>query len=166
MMKKTILMLLFLTTTLFMSEATAQEYGSAIGLRLGYPSSVSYKFFLNEASAVELVGGTRGFSGYRWFNVGASYQIHKELSAGDVEGLYYYYGFGASLYFWNFDNSFIDPGASTSIGLQGFLGLSYSFEDTPINITVDWVPTFFLNGFGNGFGADGGSVGIRYILGR
>jgi len=165
-MKKTILMCVFLASVFFMNEASAQDLKSALGLRLGYPSSVSYKFFLSESGAVELIGGTRGYSTYRWFNLGAAYQIHNELSAGDVEGLYYYYGVGASIYFWNFDNSFIDPGSSTSIGLQGYLGLSYSFEDTPINITIDWVPTFFLNGFGNGFGADGGSVGVRYILSR
>ncbi len=38
---------------LVVNKLDAQSYNSAIGLRFGYPTSVSYKTFLNEKSAVE-----------------------------------------------------------------------------------------------------------------
>ena len=169
-MKKSILLVFLFLTTLFLTDSHAQQLDHAIGLRLGYPVSVSYKKFLNESNAIEVMAGTRGQSvagfGYRWFNVAAAYQVHKPLNIENVEGLTWYFGAGVSVYFWNFDDGFLDEGSSSSFGIQGYLGLNYNFANTPINLTVDWVPTYFINGYGNGFGADYGSFGIRYIIGR
>ncbi len=143
----------------------AQTYQKAIGVRLGYPLSLSYKTFVNEKSAVEVFAGTRGFSGYRWFSVSGAYQIHQPLSAAKTDGLNFYYGAGASAYFWSFDSDLIDE-STTTVGLQGYLGLDYSLKNSPINITVDWIPTLFIGGFGSGFGAGYGSLSVRYILAR
>lgn len=139
---------------------------SMIGLRLGYPTSVTYKHFLNESNAIEVYGGFRGYTGYRWFNLSGAYQVHKPLP--DVtEGLSWYFGGGASVYFWSFGNDFTGGDfSSTTFGIQGYLGLDYQFADAPVNLSVDWVPTFFLNGFGNGFGAGYGSLAVRYIFSR
>jgi hypothetical protein len=166
MMKKTLLFVLFLASMFIVKDVQAQEFSSAIGARLGYPLSISYKTFINQNGAIEVIGGTRGFSGYRWYMVAGAYQVHNVLDLGDLEGLNWYYGAGAAVYFWNWNAGFGDRGSNTSIGLQGYLGLSYTFDDNPINVSVDWVPTFFLNGFGNGFAGGYGSVGIRYVLGR
>ncbi|MEM6317965.1 MAG: hypothetical protein AAF960_09860 [Bacteroidota bacterium] len=160
MKKQLWLIPLFLLSCLTVCQA--QSYKSAVGARLGYPLSVSYKTFVNDNSAVEIFAGTRGFSGYRWISVSGAYQIHKPLAAANVDGLNFYYGAGASLYLWSFDFDVDD--ATTTFGLQGYLGLDYSLKDTPINFTVDWIPTFFVGGFGSGFGAGYGSLGVRYIL--
>jgi len=160
---------LFVALT-FTTNATAQSYKSAVGARLGYPLSASFKTFLSETGAVELSAGTRGFGSgfgsYRWWIVSGGYQIHQPLDVGDLEGLEYYYGLGASVFFWNFGEGFGGDYSTTTFGVQGYAGLSYSFEDKPFNITVDWVPTYFFNGFGSGLGAGYGTVGIRYILSR
>lgn len=165
-MKKLILLTLFFSSIFLVAESTAQNFNSAIGARLGRPLSVSYKQFLNESAAFEIIGGARrfdnGISKYSWVVAGAAYQVHKPIGA--VEGLDWYFGGGASVYFWTFDEGFIDPGSNTSIGLQGYLGLSYTFANAPINLSVDWVPTYFLNGFGTGFASDSGSLGIRYTF--
>lgn len=142
--------------------AQAQEYNSAIGLRLGYPTSISYKTFLSEKGAIEAFAGFRGFSGYSWVNLGAMYQVHNPIS--ELDGLSWYYGGGASVFFWNYKNSFIDAGANTSFGILGVLGLDYKFKDAPINASLDWVPTFFVNGFGSGFGGGYGALSVRYVL--
>ena len=112
--------------------------------------------------------GTRGYFNYRWTNISAAYQIHKPVSLDGVEGLNYYFGGGASAYFWSYDVGFLDRDryTSTSFGIQGYLGLDYVFEDLPINISLDWTPTVFLNGFGSGFGGGFGSLGIRYVFSR
>jgi hypothetical protein len=69
------------------------------------------------------------------------------------------------VYFWSFDNGYdFGDDASVSIGIQGYLGLDYKFANAPVNLSLDWVPTFFLNGFGNGFGADNGALAVRYTL--
>lgn len=157
-------MLVTLFVLFFGSIGQAQTYQKAIGARLGYPLSLSYKTFLNESNAIEVFAGTRGFSGYRWISLSGAYQIHKPLSAAKTDGLNFYYGAGASAYIWSFDVE--SDESSISLGLQGYLGLDYSLKNSPINITVDWIPTLFIGGFGAGFGAGYGSLGVRYILAR
>ncbi|MFT5168473.1 MAG: hypothetical protein ACI8P3_003716 [Saprospiraceae bacterium] len=153
----------------------AQDYKSSIGLRLGSPMSVSFKTFLGEESAFEVTAGTKGYNSrydaynYRWYSVSAAYQIHKPVNIDfdGMENLKYYYGAGASAYFWTWDyeSGYSDDGFSTTtFGIQGYVGLEYTFENIPLNIAVDWVPTFFVNGFGNGFGAGYGGIALRYVL--
>ncbi|MFN7119664.1 MAG: hypothetical protein ACK4TA_22910 [Saprospiraceae bacterium] len=163
-----ILKSLLVATILLIGAHTmhAQDYNSAIGLRLGYPLSVSYKQFLGGGSnAIEAFAGFRSFSGYSWFNVGALYQVHKPIEG--VEGLNWYFGGGASVFFWNFDNSFVfgdEDDSSLSIGILGNLGLDYKFADAPVNVSLDWVPAFFVNGYGSGFGGGYGALSVRYVL--
>ncbi len=144
------------------NTSKAQVYTNAIGLRLGYPLSVSYKHFLNENGAIEVFGGFRSFSGYGWFNVGGLYQYHKPISG--VDGLQWYFGGGASVFFWNYDNDFLDADSTTSFGIMGNIGLDYKFADVPISVTADWAPVFFVNGYGSGFGGGYGALGVRYVL--
>lgn len=147
----------------FANNGNAQEYGSAIGLRLGYPLSLTYKTFISESSAVEVFGGLRGFSGYSWINVGGAYQVHKPIEG--VDGLNWYFGGGASVFFWSYKNTFGgDTSSSTTFGVLGNLGLDYKFEDSPINLSADWMPIYFFNGFGSGFGGGYGALAVRYTL--
>jgi hypothetical protein len=151
------------------SSLQAQGYEKAIGLRLGYPVSISYKMFLNNSNnAIEAFVNYRSqkvFS-YGWtrVGVGAAYQVHNPIS--EVDGLQWYYGGGASLYFWTYDDGFADfaDEANLSLGIQGYLGLDYKFANAPVNLSLDWVPTFYISGYGDGFGADNGALAVRYTF--
>lgn len=152
------------------STLSAQEYTSSVGLRLGVPASVSYKMFLGGSSnAVEVFASyrRRNFVGstYNWtqFGVSGGYQIHKDIPS--VDGLLWYFGAGAGVYFYNYSDAvYFGDASTTSIGILGFLGLDYAFSGVPVNLSVDWIPAFFINGFSNGFGAGNGAVTVRYIL--
>lgn len=149
------------------SSLQAQDYQKAIGLRLGYPASISYKMFLNSSNnALEVFLNYRSQNvftyGYTRIGAGAGYQVHNDISS--VDGLQWYYGGGASVYFFNYDNEFFDDEANLSLGIQGYLGLDYKFEGAPVNLSLDWVPTFFIGGYGNGFGADNGALAVRYTF--
>lgn len=160
--------LVFLAVCLFAfgQSATAQNYSSAIGLRLGYPLSLSYKTFISETNAIEGYVGFRGFSNYNWISLNGAYQIHNEIG---VDGLEWYYGAGAGVQFWSFD---FDADGITTFSVSGYLGLQYTFEDIPVSISADWVPTYFVGsdiGFGigvRGFGGGYGALAARYTLGR
>lgn len=156
----------FLVLTLFLGVLLSSEaqssYQSAIGLRLGYPVSVSYKHFIGDPSAIEVFAGIRSWSGYSFINIGGLYEYHKPISG--VDGLQWYFGGGASVFFWNYKNNFVGDYATTSFGLLGALGLDYKFADAPVNLSVDWVPTIFLNGYGSGFGGGYGALSARYTL--
>lgn len=161
-------MLFLVTALLYALPATAQNYKGAVGLRLGSPVSVSAKYFLGETTALEGYIGRRGYTYSSWVTVGLAAQKHKPLNIIDeVEGLSYYYGAGVNAYFWSYkDTYFRDDDTNISYGISGYIGFDYAFEDLPINITLDWVPTFFINSYLGGFGGRYGSLGVRYVFAR
>lgn len=147
----------------------SQTYQKAIGLRLGVPVSVSYKMFLdNSNNAIEAFVSYRSQKvfnyGWSWVGVGAGYLVHNDIAS--VDGLQWYYGAGGSLYFWSYDDGFADfaDQASLSFGILGFTGLDYKFANAPVNVSLDWVPTFFISGYGDGFGAGNGALAVRYTF--
>ena len=146
---------------LFSTNSLAQNYKTAVGARIGYPLTLSGKYFIDESIAVEANLGLRAFSGYSWVALSAAGLKHKPLDVLDV--LNWYYGAGLSVYFWRFDQ-INTLSSSSSLGLQGYVGLDYTFKKTPINITLDWTPTFFIKGYTSGLGTRFGGLGIRYTL--
>lgn len=162
---KTITKVLTLFIALTFTQALfSQSYNSAIGLRFGLPTSVSYKKFFKEDLAFEGFIGFRSYVYSSYFNIGAGVQKHNPIAS--VNNLSWYYGAGAGIYVWSYDNLYIGDNASTGIGILGFLGLDYKFEELPLNLSVDWVPSFFLTKAGgiNGFGAGYGALSARYVL--
>ena len=143
----------------FTQKTQAQSFDHAIGARLGYPVSISYKKFVSESAAFEAYAGTRGYIGYRWVNASVAYQKHTPI---EVPGLEWYWGVGASAYFYTFE--FINDTGSLGLGAQGYLGLQYTFDDVPVNVSLDWVPTVFLTGYISGAGLGYGSLAVRYVL--
>jgi hypothetical protein len=164
-MKRLFKLFLFVGIFIVSTQSHAQAYKTAVGLRLGSPISLSIKHFLSETKAIEAYVGRRGYAGFSWINANAALQFHKPIES--VENLSWYWGAGAGIYAYSFDSGFNSGGASSlSIGVQGYLGLDYKFSGAPVNVSVDWIPSLFLSGYGNGFGADYGAFSVRYILGE
>ena len=146
-------------------------YKSAIGARLGYPLSASYKTFINDSHAVEVYLNfrrwgnilTNNFS-YTRVGIGAAYLVHQQLGT-NTPGLQWYWGGGAGVYLYSYPNdNFFNDEDNLGLGVQGFIGLDYKFEGTPLNISLDWAPTFFIGGYNADFSGIGGSLGVRYVL--
>lgn len=151
MMKK-ILLTLVLTISII-TLASAQDYKTGIGLRGGTSWGLTLKHFVGQKAAFEgiLYGYGDGF------HVAGLYEIHN--TAFDVEHLKWYYGFGAHLGSLNGaddNNNFV-------LGIDGVLGIEYSFSEAPISIGLDWNPYFNLVGDTN-FYPQSGALSIRYIF--
>lgn len=164
-MKKLIFTLAVILCCVFAAQAQS-SYKTAIGLRLGYPAAISLKHFISEKGAVEGFVGFRGYNFVRLINVGALYQHHSPIS--DVEGLKWYVGGGAGAWIWTYDNDYnfgADYG-NLNLAVMGCLGLDYKFADLPINLSVDWVPTFVVGDsyYSAGFGFGYGALSARYTL--
>ncbi|MBL7807510.1 MAG: hypothetical protein JNN28_06845 [Saprospiraceae bacterium] len=164
-MKKLIFALAVVLCCVFTAQGQS-TYKSAIGLRLGYPAAVSYKHFLNEKGAVEAFVGFRGYVYARVINIGAMYQHHTPIA--EVEGLQWYIGGGAGAWLWTYDNDY-NFGADYNgfnLAIMGCGGLDYKFADLPLNLSVDWVPTFVLGDsyYSSGFGFGYGALSARYTL--
>jgi hypothetical protein len=156
-MRKIILTLILAVSIVALSSA--QDYNTGVGLRGGLSNGISLKHFVSSNAAVE------GLLSTRWagFDITGLYEIHNE--AFEVDQLKWYYGGGAHIGFWNGDNAtWGDAGTSyTVIGIDGILGIEYSFTEAPINIGIDWKPAINLTGY-SGFWPDGGAISIRYIF--
>jgi len=147
----------------FLGMGQAQDYQSAVGVRLGYPLSATYKMFLNETAAVEGYVGFRSRFGFTEIRVNAAYQIHNAIES--VDGLKWYYGAGPGLALFSYKSGFVNDSGGIGIALSGYIGLEYTLADTPVSFSADWVPTYILGGV-SGFGASSGAIAVRYILGR
>lgn len=131
----------------------SQDYKTAIGVKF-YPGAISVKHFVSDKNAIEGLG--------YFFNYGTRitglYEIHGDIN--NAGGLKWYIGPGAHLGFYS--NKY---GGATSVGVDGVLGLDYKFRDAPINLSLDWQPSFeFGNKYNNGFNGNWGGLGIRYVL--
>lgn len=160
---KTKLYLAAFALTLMFSAVQAQDYKSAIGAKLGYGLIGSYKTFFNEKSAIDIFGG------FRWGGLaaGAYYLNHTPIKT--VDRLQWYWGFGGSFTTWSYG---IGNVGYYELGASGVLGLDYSFDDIPLNLSVDWAPTIvLLNNWGENWGLSRfrggyGALTARYILKR
>ena len=143
----------------------AQNYDLAGGVRFGRPNSLSLKKTIGEGNALEAIVGYRGsLAFYNQVNLGLGYQRHSPLP-DLLEGLNWYWGLGGSVYFYSYNLGFGADAANVGFGALGFLGLDYTLEDTPINITLDWAPSLvFGDDIFNGFYGGYGGVGIRYVI--
>jgi hypothetical protein len=155
MMKKVIITLsLFLFSISFIH---AQDYQTGIGLRTGFYNGFTIKHFIADQTAVEGIITTR-WSG---FLITGLMEFHRPFS---VDRLQWYYGFGGHIGVWNNGkNPYFDNEGGSAIGVDGILGIEYSFSEAPFNISLDWKPAFNLIG-DTGFLADGGALSIRYIF--
>jgi hypothetical protein len=135
--------ILFVTTSVFSQQSDESSYKSGIGIRAGRGYydliAASFKTFVSEKGAVELNVGFRGYSySYSWFNLSfsAAYQYH--FNIGNVEGLKWFIGGGATAY-----NTFSSYKAYTGFGLGLFPtgGVDYKFANIPLNVSADIRPT-------------------------
>lgn len=156
-MKKILLSVLIMFS--LVSISFTQDYNTGIGLRGGFGSGLTIKHFTGEKSAVELILASR----WKGFEITGLYELHNRVF--NTERLKWYIGFGGHIGFWNGDHVYWGtPGTGyTVIGIDGILGLEYSFTVLPVNIGIDWKPAYNFVGY-SGFWADGGAVSLRIIF--
>ncbi|MBK6364159.1 MAG: hypothetical protein IPF52_11950 [Saprospiraceae bacterium] len=163
-MKRKLLLIAFFIGLFLMNNSQAQNYNSAIGGKLGYGLIASYKKLLNDNAAIDIFGDLR----WGGLAAGAYYEIHKDIAS--VDRLQWYFGGGASFTTWRYESFGFADENYFELGISGVLGLDYSFDNIPLNLSVDWAPTFVVydtwdfagsyNRFRSGYGA----FTARYIL--
>ncbi len=156
-MKKALLIILFATIVAFTSKA--QDYKTGIGLRAGVPWGLTVKHFLSESNAVE------GILASRWGGFIVTGLYENEHWTGEYPGLNWYWGFGAHLGFWSVGtNPRVEETYSGAvIGADAIIGLEYTFDEIPLNISLDLLPTINLIGYA-GWGGINGALSVRYVF--
>jgi hypothetical protein len=137
----------------------AQSYKTSLGLRAGVPYGVTIKHFFSKSNAVEGILASR----YRGFV--ATALLESEHWTGSYPGLDWFWGAGAHIGFWdagvnpNLNNTY----SGSVIGLDGILGLEYTFDEIPLNLSLDILPSVNLIGY-QGWGGINGALSIRYVF--
>ena len=154
-MRKIFVMCLFSAAALLFSSqkvAAQSGYQTALGVKVWDGGGISLKHFTGGNNALEGIG-------YFWrqgFRITGLYEIHGPINGAN--GLQWYIGPGAHVGFYN-----SRYGNASFIGIDGVLGLDYKFNGAPINISLDWQPSFEF-GDNRGFVGNWGGLGIRYTL--
>jgi len=124
---------------LAISAGQAQKnYNNALGVRLGSWPGITFKHFVSQRSAFEAMLHTR-WHGYMLTGL---YEVHHK--AFSEPGFNFYYGVGGHIGHWNVGRYrhpwYEVTGVYTAFGVDGILGLEYSFRQIPLNFSVDWKP--------------------------
>lgn len=163
-------------------------YNTSVGIKFEIPPylqnrklsiSATGKHFLNNNHAIEGIVNYRHFDNrpnptlddWNWFRISGLYLIHSSLK--DIQsGLDFYIGGGAYIGFlggnYNFSGAEYN---SIFSGISLSIGLDWSLEEWPINVSLDWIPSYGLtsenqelySGF-SGFTGHQGGISLRYIL--
>jgi hypothetical protein len=138
------------------STANSSEYTTALGIKF-YPTAITLKHFLTgNKNALEVLG----YFYNRGTRITGLYEIHGNING--VNGLKWYIGPGLHVGLYN-SKAFL--GSYTSIGVDGVLGLDYKITNAPINLSIDWQPSFeFGEGYYKGFAGDWGGIAVRYTF--
>lgn len=133
-------------------STNSSSYKTALGVKVWDGAGITLKHFFTGTNAGELIG-------YFWSH-GARftglYEIHGNFS--DASGLKWYIGPGVHIGFYN-----SKYGDGSYAGIDGVLGLDYKFKGAPINMSLDWQPSFEF-GDNRGFVGSWGGLGIRYTF--
>lgn len=115
---------------LFSGVAHAQQGRNALGIRFSnndalVNTGISFRHYFKSSSALE---ATLSFDPAA---VGILYEKFKPLGS---PGLNWFYGGGGYVAF----------SGRNVLGAQGILGLDYTFQQAPINVSLDWKPELEL----------------------
>lgn len=148
--------LIVTATILFSAAASAQSkgrsYTTALGVKILDGGGITLKHFISERDALEGIG-------YFW-NQGARitglYELHYDING--APGLKWYVGPGVHAGFYN-----TKYGGGSWVGIDGVLGLDYKINNAPLNLSLDWQPSFEF-GTGRGFTGNWGGFAVRYTF--
>jgi hypothetical protein len=133
------------------AQDMSDSYSFAIGVKM-FPGAITAKKSIGDSKYFEGIGAFWN----KGFRATGLYEIHADMM--NVSGLMWYYGAGAHLGFYNSNNY----NGSTLVGVDGVLGLDYKIKNAPLNLSLDWQPSFE---FGNGAGFEGwGGFSVRFTL--
>lgn len=135
----------------------AQYYANSAGLRLGGSSGITYKRFVTEVQAFELLLSWRD----KGTQLTGLYMWNKPLNIGENEKFFFYYGGGSHfgyvkrsnkvLYYPGEESSspsfYYEDKAYFSMGVDAILGIEYRFLSIPVTIALDTKPYFSFQGF-------------------
>jgi hypothetical protein len=146
---------LLIILAMWIYQAEAQERIKQAGFRFGNTTGFTARFVTEENFALEGILGFRN-GGIQLYGL---FEARKPLYLNRVDNMFLYFGGGAHFGYvrWNEYDKYYDPYHNYyddyydwhygfAAGIDGILGIEYSFESAPISLAVDFKP--FLEFYG------------------
>jgi len=112
-----------------------------LGLELGAPLGVNGKYFVKSDQAIDFgLGANYSYYNRSGLHLYGDYLFHPvSLASAEAFELPFYVGIGGR--FWNFDDDRNRLNGATAIGVRVPVGISFDFNNVPLDIFVQIVPT-------------------------
>lgn len=149
--------LLIATLCLFIANfGFSQDYRTALGVKGGFPGIAAFNIKHNLGAKSAIEGSIGGAANLVWFQ--GLYEINNPIQ----DGFSWYYGGGFDIGIWTFASSYYTVygpgyyddddyyignrynGHRAYGGLDGVIGLEYTFAKIPLNLAVDASPVLRL----------------------
>ena len=154
-MKKVLFIAILLVIMLVVAKG--QDYRTSIGIRAGVPYGLTIKHFMSEEHAFE------GILASRWGGFAITGLWEKEYWTGEYPGLNWFWGLGAHVGFWDNTPYYNSINTNATVGVDAILGLEYTFDEIPLNLSLDLLPSVNLIGY-SGWNGINGALSIRYVF--
>jgi hypothetical protein len=155
MQMKKVWMLVLGSLLSFTCYSQTTGYNTVAGIRLGSAPGITGKTAIGGRMAVE------GLITTRWDGVILTGLAEVTSPIVKTQGLGWYIGGGAHVGFWDFPGS--DTGTEFALGVDGILGMEYTFVDIPLNLSLDWKPMFNIVSETT-FVWDDFALSVRYVF--
>ncbi len=138
------------------AQENNETYQTALGVKI-YPGAFTIKHFIADDKALEGLA----YIGSDGFRITGLYEFYGDITG--VPNLRWYAGPGAHIGFWSNEwvSKYPDRNSSAAIGVDGVLGLDYKISGVPLDVSLDWQPSFNFVGYSYFEGGWGG-IGLRY----
>ncbi len=118
---------ILITAVLCISNINTQSTGAGLGLIVGEPTGVSFKYWTGSGTAIDAAIAW-SFTDGGAFHIHGDYVFHNMRLITIPDGkLPFYYGIGAR----------IKTANETKLGVRVPLGLAYLFQDAPVDIFLE-----------------------------
>lgn len=140
---------LLLVGAIFMANGQ-QNYEKSAGIRLGSTSGLTFKKFVTENEAIELILSGRN----EGTQISAIYLFHQPMEFSFNENFYVHYGLGGHIGYERFndiakiltnvsgDEFVFEERSFFAMGIDGNIGIEYRWLEVPITIGFDVKPIF------------------------
>ena len=141
-----------------LAQNNSSSYKTALGIGV-YPGAITIKHFTEPNRALE---GLLYFYNYGVRFTGL-YEFHGDIN--DAAGLKWFVGPGVHLGFWNNDwkHDYPDRNGGIDLGVDGIVGLDYKIKGAPLNVSIQWQPSFTFVSYAYFEGGWGGFA-LRYTI--
>ncbi|MFT6868281.1 MAG: hypothetical protein ACJA08_003131 [Cyclobacteriaceae bacterium] len=141
---------LIIVISFFATCGFAQQYQQSAGIRLGHTSGLTYKKFIHEEEAIELLLSGRK----NGMQLTGLYTFHHPMEVSFNENFYVYYGIGAHLGYEKYGNlrriaTSFEPRTFAYeqenyflMGADAILGVEYRWLSVPVTVGLDIKPYF------------------------